>query len=132
MELPKVMRVARRTLMMTMAMVIEWEELAVTAQTGALEHSDKERKTAVGGDSGGGSGSVHMGGSGDAGSTIPAKSITCSPFCSEQLISDYSYSRGGGFELIFQFFYNYRRGRCTDLSSNSGHNRGLGTGKDRK
>ena len=34
--------------------------------------------------------------------TIAAKSITCSPFCSEQLMSDYSYSRGGGFELFFQ------------------------------
>ena len=34
--------------------------------------------------------------------TIRAKSITCSLFCSEQLISDYSHSRGGGFELFFQ------------------------------
>ena len=34
--------------------------------------------------------------------TIAAKSITCSPFCSEQLISNYSYSRGCGFELFFQ------------------------------
>ena len=33
--------------------------------------------------------------------TIRAKSITCSLFCSEQLISDYSYSRGGGAELFF-------------------------------
>ena len=31
------------------------------------------------------------------------KNITCSPFCSEQLISDYSYSRDGSFELFFQF-----------------------------
>ena len=36
------------------------------------------------------------------GSTIRAKIITCSPFCSEQLISDYSCSRGGGAELFFQ------------------------------
>ena len=35
-------------------------------------------------------------------STIAAKIITCSPFCSGQLISDYSYSRGGGAELFFQ------------------------------
>ena len=33
--------------------------------------------------------------------TVAAKIITCSPFCSEQLISDYSHSRGGGFELFF-------------------------------
>ena len=33
--------------------------------------------------------------------TIRAKSITCSLFCSEQLISDYSYCRGGGAEFIF-------------------------------
>ena len=32
--------------------------------------------------------------------TIAAKSITCSPFFSQQLISDYSYSRGGGAELF--------------------------------
>ena len=34
--------------------------------------------------------------------TIRAKIITCSPFCSEQLINDYSYSRCCGFELFFQ------------------------------
>ena len=32
--------------------------------------------------------------------TIAAIIITCSPFFSQQLISDYSYSRGGGAELF--------------------------------
>ena len=32
--------------------------------------------------------------------TIPAIIITCSPFFFQQLMSDYSYSRGGGAELF--------------------------------
>ena len=35
-------------------------------------------------------------------STIPAIIITCSPFFSQELISDYSYSRDGGRRIIFQ------------------------------
>ena len=42
--------------------------------------------------------------------TIRAKIITCSPFFLEELISDYSYSRG----------------RCTELFSNSGYSRSRG------
>ena len=40
-----------------------------------------------------------------------------SPFSSQELISDYSYSRGGGAELFSN--YSYSRGRCTELFSNS-------------
>ena len=45
-------------------------------------------------------------------------------FFSQQLISDYSYSRGGGAEF---FNYSYSRGRCTELFSNSDYSRGRGT-----
>ena len=53
-----------------------------------------------------------------AGLTIRAKNVTCSPFSPQELISDYSYSRGGGAELFSN--YSYSRGRCMELFSNSG------------
>ena len=56
--------------------------------------------------------------------TIRAKIITCSPFSPQELISDYSYSRGGGAELFSN--YNYSCGRCTELFSNSGYSSGRG------
>ena len=44
---------------------------------------------------------------------------------SQELISDYSYSRGGGAELFSN--YSYSRGRGTELFSNSGYSWGRGT-----
>ena len=48
-----------------------------------------------------------------------------SDFCSQELISDYSYSQGGGAELFSN--YSYSRGRGTELISNSSYSRGRGT-----
>ena len=45
----------------------------------------------------------------------------------QELISDYSYSRGGGAELFSN--YSYSRGRGTELFSNSGYSRGHSRGR---
>ena len=56
--------------------------------------------------------------------TMVAKIITCS-FSARELISDYSYSWGGGTEFISN--YSYSRGGGAELFSNYSHSRGGGS-----
>ena len=57
--------------------------------------------------------------------TIRAKKYFMQSVFPQELISDYSCSRGGGAELFSN--YSYSRGGATELISNSGHSRGRGT-----